>query len=256
MSNNIEQVNATRNQSTALITLEHIFLFGNRYEDGAYKNNTGGVVVLKPFSLVARNIGTKETASIVFNATQLAAGETMIIAGLTYTSTGNTTTAQIAAAFADLKEGAVTGQQTTLGVYSGILTGYNTGSVAAGTTVVFTSVVEGNVADLVQTGTGAAAAVTVVNGTDAVADGLIPITADNLANAIGISANVEDLSQEAASSDPISYATKGTVAEGLITLPGGVTLNTLVGNKSLRDILEDIGFHLEASTENTKFDNN
>lgn len=251
----IEQVNVNKNQSTVKITLRHIFLFNNRFEQGGYKNNTGGVVILKPFSLVARDIGTKETASVAFDAANITAAQTVILAGLTYTSIGVTTQAEIAAAFADLKDGAVTGKQTTLGVYSGQLIGYSTGSVTGGDTVVFTSSVNGNVANLVQTGDGAASVITIADGTDAIADGLIPITSANLADAIGISANEEDISQEDAQSDDISYATKGTVAEGLIIFPGGVTLNSLVGNKTLRDILEDIGFHLEASIDNTKFDN-
>lgn len=251
----IEQVNANKNQSTVKITLRHIFLFNNRFEQGGYKNNTGGVVILKPFSLVARDIGTKETASVAFDAANITAGQTVILGGLTYTSDGVTTQAEIAEAFANLKDGAVTGKQTTLGVYSGQLTGYSTGIVTGGDTVLFTSSVNGNVANLAQTGTGAASVITTVDGTDAIADGLIPITIDNLADAVGISANEEDISQAAAESDDISYATKGTVAEGLIILPATVTFKTLVGNKSLRDILEDIGFHLEASIDNTKFDN-
>ena len=252
----IEQVNVTNNQSTLKVTLEHMFLFDNRFEQGDYKNNTAGTVVLNPFSLVARDIGTFEEATVVFHATQLEAGETMIIAGLTYTSTGVSTTAQVALAFANLKAGDVTGQGTPLGSYSGIFTGYNTGAVVGGTTIVFTSIVNGNVADLTAGGTGAAPdSITIVNGTDAIADGLIPITADNLADAIGVSANVNDISQLTTAIDHINYATKGTIDEGLLVLPGGVTLDTLVGNKTLRDILEDIGFHLEKSTENTKFDN-
>lgn len=251
----IEQVNVTRNQSTLKVTLSQMFLFDNRYEEGNYKNNTGGVVVLAPFSLVARNIGTKETASVAFDAANITAGQTVTFAGLTYTSDGVTTQAQIAAAFAGLADGAVTGQQTALGVYSGKLVGYSTGPVTGGDTVLFTSSVAGDVADLVQTGDGAASVITIVAGTAIIADGLIPITADNLADVIGVSANVEDISQLAAAIDLINYAVSGTLNEELLILPGGVTLDTLAGNKVLRDVLEGLGFHLEKSIENTKFDN-
>lgn len=251
----IEQVNVTRNQSTLKVTLEHVFLFGNQFHPGNYKNNTGGVVSLEPYSLVARDVGTQETASVAFDAANITAAQTVIFAGLTYTSIGVTTQAEIAAAFAGLADGAVTGQQTTLGVYSGKLVGYSTGPVTGGDTVLFTSSVNGPVADLVQTGTGAASVITVVQGVAAVADQLIPITSANLADVIGISANVDAISQAAAQVDPINYGVKGTVASDKLVLPGGVTLDTQVGNKTLRDVLEDVGFHLEAGTENTKFDN-
>lgn len=251
----LEQVNVTGNQSTAKITLDHIFLFDNRFEAGSYLNNTGGTVILKPFSLVARNAGSFEKATFVFNSSSLTAGQTMIIAGLTYTSTGTTTQAELAAAFANLADGAVSGNGLATGTYSGALTGYSTGAVIDSTTIIFTSSVTGDVTDLVATGTGAAPGITIVNGTAAVADGLIPITSANLADTIGISANEDDISQLAAASDNIQYATKGDVAEDLIIFPGGVTLDTVVGNKVLRDILEDIGFHLVKSVDNTKQDN-
>lgn len=251
----IEQVNVTRNQSTLIVTLEHVFLFGNQFNGGDYKNNTAGEVDLEPYSLVARDVGAKETASFVFNATKLTAGETMIIGGLTYTSTGDSEVDEVALAFAGLADGAVSGQGTALGVYTGKLVGYSTGLVTAGTTVLFTSSVFGPVADLVATGTGAAPAITIVQGVAAVADQLIPITADNLADVIGISANTEAITQAAAAVDNINYGVKGTIAEEKLVFPGGVTLDTSVGNKTLRDVLEDIGFHLEGATENTKSDN-
>ena len=67
------------------------------------------------------------------------------------------------------------------------------------------------------------------------------LTAANIAKVVGISAsNVE-------TSGDLAYATKGTVIENELTFPAGVTLDTLIGvtGLTLRDKLEDLGFHLE-----------
>ena len=66
-------------------------------------------------------------------------------------------------------------------------------------------------------------------------------TAANIAKVVGISAwNVE-------TSGALAYATKGTVIENNLMFPSGVTLDTLIGETglTLRDKLEDLGFHLE-----------
>ena len=66
-------------------------------------------------------------------------------------------------------------------------------------------------------------------------------TAANIAKVVGISAsNVE-------TSGALAYATKGTVIENNLMFPAGVTLDTLIGETglTLRDKLEDLGFHLE-----------
>jgi len=67
------------------------------------------------------------------------------------------------------------------------------------------------------------------------------LTAANIAKVVGISAsNVE-------TSGALAYATKGTVIENNLTFPSGVTLDTLIGETglTLRDKLEDLGFHFE-----------
>ena len=71
-------------------------------------------------------------------------------------------------------------------------------------------------------------------------------TSDNLEKVIGISAsNVE-------TSGVLAYATKGTVYENNLTFPGGVTLDTMIGETglTLRDKLESLGFHLEIADIN------
>jgi hypothetical protein len=101
----------------------------------------------------------------------LTAGQTYTVAGLTFTSTAVTTQAQLLAAFANLKEGATTGAGTAQGAYTGTLTGYRTGPVI-NNVVRFTSMTEGVVTDLTDSGTGAGAAViaVAVQGVDGVAE--------------------------------------------------------------------------------------
>jgi hypothetical protein len=108
--------------------------------------------------------GLVESATVTFNATALTAGQTITLAGLTYTSTAGTTAAQTATAFASLADGATTGGGTGTGTYSGALTGYTTGAVVTSTSVVFTSVSTANIYDLTATGTGAKPTIVIIQG--------------------------------------------------------------------------------------------
>ncbi len=355
---NIDITNATRNQATATYTLKKIFVFDNRYVEGDYKNNTDVDMTLQSGMLAARAAGSYETAaatfgtaltagqtmiiagltyaayysttsSVVFNATQLEAGETIIIEGLTYTSTGVTTRAQLAAAFANLADGATTGAGTGTGAYSGALTGFSTGTVASGSTVVFTSTDKTIANAATQTGTGAAATITSTNngatttaqlaaafanldsgattgggtatgsysgtltnystgaasgssvtftalttgpktdlvatgtgttptwvyvqGTASIANSFIPVTSSNLADVIGITAVDGSVALDGGETSFINICTKGTIDGNFLTLPSGVTLDTVVGAKILRDIIESLGIHVDTSSvEQTK----
>jgi hypothetical protein len=53
----------------------------------------------------------------------------------------------------------------------------------------------------------------------------------------------------------IDYAISGDIDGGLLQLPTNVTLDTVVGNKALRDVLNDLGFAIFAVQEQTKIDN-
>ena len=89
-----------------------------------------------------------------------------------------------------------------------------------------------------------------------VVDGFIPVNSSNLADVIGISANETLAELTDGQTVNINICTKGTIEGVHLTLPVGVDYNTAVGNKSLKDVLEGIGFHLEENAlENTKFDN-
>jgi len=256
MGIDVTQKNVTRNQSTADFEVKKIFLFDNRYVEGVYKNTTAGEQTLKSGMLTARASGTYEIATVVFSATSLTAGQTVILGGLTYTSTAVTTQSQLASAFANLDAGATSGSGTATGTYSGALTGFTTGSALSGTTVVFTAVATGNSTNLAQTGTGPASVITIEPGSSAIANGLIPVTSANLANTVGITAIDGSVVLGVNDSANINYCSKGEIDGNKLTLPAGVTLDTVVGSKTLRDILEDLGLHIDTSSvEHTKFDN-
>ncbi len=247
---NVALTNATRNQATATYTLKKIFIFDNRFIEGTFKNQSGSSMTLQSGMLAARAAGTYETATATFVA--LTAGQTMIIAGLTYTSTGATTAAQLAAAFANLDNGATTGAGTATGTYSGALTNYSTGPAVLGV-VTFTAETTGGKTDLVATGTGTTPTWVYVQGTATSGTSFIPVTSSNLADVIGITALEGSITLPDSESSFISLGTKGGIDGGKLTLPSGVTLDTVVGNKTLRDILEAIGFHIgAASVEQTK----
>lgn len=89
---------------------------------------------------------------------------------------------------------------------------------------------------------------------DAATDKVVPATAANLANIVGINASGETV-LAASGNAPITYGTQGTIAENLIVLPAAVTMSTTVGTVKLRDVLQRMGFDLQPVIENTKFDN-
>ena len=257
MGVDVNQRNVTRNQSTADYTQKRVFLFGNSFDSGLLKNTNAAALGLESGVLLARAAGTYETASVVFNASGLTAGQTQILGGLTFTSTGATTQAQLAAAFANLEDGATTGAGASLGTYSGALTGWSTGAVTDTATVLFTATAVGNVTNLAETGTGANPTITIVSGgATASAGGLIPVTSSNLADVIGIltyeGSGILGTDDEL----QVNMAIGGEIDGTELVLPSGVTLNTVVGNKTLKDVLNAVGFVVRDNVvENTNFDN-
>lgn len=255
------QRNVNNNQSTVDYENGSPFTYGNRFANGAgngvFINNLGEPLLAQDGILVVRNSGTFETAVAKFVA--LTTGQTMIIAGLTYTSTAATTAAQLATAFANLAVGATTGGGTATGTYSGTLTAYSTGAVSgpALDKVVFTASTVGNKTDLTATGTGTTPTFTVTNGTAGVDEGFSPATSTNLANVIGILKVANGNTTLLADTESIkaTYCISGDIDATLLVLPLGVTLDTIVGSKALKDILTELGFVLFNVTEMTKFDN-
>jgi hypothetical protein len=257
MGVDVNQRNVTRNQSTADYTQKRVFLFGNSFDSGLLKNTNASALGLESGVLLARAAGTYETALVVFNASGLTAGQTQILGGLTFTSTGVTTQAQLAAAFANLEDGATTGAGASLGTYSGALTGWSTGAVTDTATVLFTATTVGNVTNLAETGTGANPTITIVSGgATASSGGLIPVTSSNLADVIGILIYEGSGTLGADDELQVNMAIGGEIDGTELVLPSGVTLNTVVGNKTLKDVLNAVGFVVRDNVvENTNFDN-
>ena len=84
--------------------------------------------------------GSTEKASVVFNSAPMAAGDTISIAGLTFTAgSKGASAAQAAAAFSNLINGSITGPGVDYGTYNGSFIGWNTGAVNSGNTVTFES---------------------------------------------------------------------------------------------------------------------
>jgi len=78
---------------------------------------------------------------------------------------------------------------------------------------------------------------------------LVPATGDTLADIDGKIAGDVDTKTNC------NFCISGDIDAGLLVLPGLITLNTVVGNKLLKDILTDLGFVLNNVTENSNFDN-
>jgi flagellar hook-associated protein 1 FlgK len=86
-----------------------------------------------------------ETAEITIGAVGLTSGQSLTIAGLTFTATTTVTQAQLGAAFANLTSGATGASAANavatalLGTYTGTLTGFNTGALSASNVITATS---------------------------------------------------------------------------------------------------------------------
>lgn len=89
-----------------------------------------------------------------------------------------------------------------------------------------------------------------------VVDGFESATVDNLADVIGVLMVDETVTLANNGTTPLNIGTKGNIDGGLLVLPATVTLNTVVGNKRLKDILETLGLHIDTgATEHTQTDN-
>ena len=241
------QRSSTRNQSTQDFERQSLFTFGNRFQEAVLVNKLGETLQAKNGFLVVRNAGTLEIATVEFGA--LANLETVILAGLTFTASGAKTGAEVAAAFASLAAGTA-----GTGALSGTLTGYSTGAVQETDKVAFTATTVGNKTDLAATGTGAVTGITIINGTSGTVDGISPATASNIGDVIGI-LNIDDIDLADAATANAHYAINGDIDSSLLVLPIGVTLDSIISGKTLKDILTGLGFVINNVIENSKFDN-
>jgi flagellin len=118
------------------------------------------------------NGSTNEIATFTFK--DLANGQTVTIAGLTFTANAAATATEVAANFASRADGyaGVGGAAATKGTFSGVLTGYSTGANTAGALTFTSSTLATNVTNISFSGTAATLpSVVVKNGGPLVLNG-------------------------------------------------------------------------------------
>ena len=85
---------------------------------------------------------------------------------------------------------------------------------------------------------------------------ILPITTvGDLPKVIGISFVNGEVTLAQNEETNINYAYTSEIDGEYLVLPSGVTVATLVGDKSLKDLLTGLGFTIFNVTENSKFDN-
>ena len=119
----------------------------------------------------------------------------------------------------------------------------------------FTASTVGNKTDLAATGTGTSPTFTIVGGTAGIDEGFSPATSANLASVIGILKIEGQNTLANAATISANYCLSGDIDASMLILPDGVTLDTIVSGKALKDILTALGFVLNNVTELSKFDN-
>ena len=87
--------------------------------------------------------GSLTDAQLQFPPSGLQAGDSISVAGLMFTASRAASGAEVAAAFANLVNGATTGAGSSYGNYSGALAGFSSGAIADGNIVVFTQIPSG-----------------------------------------------------------------------------------------------------------------
>jgi flagellar hook-associated protein 2 len=118
------------------------------------------------FTTVQGQPALTETSQVKFSA--LMNGQSVTIAGLTFTASQDLTAQDVASVFAGLNESVSTPANPIQGAFSGVLTGFNAGS-SNGEIVTFTSTSAGNVSDVSVATTGnSLPIITTVQGTAAV----------------------------------------------------------------------------------------
>jgi flagellin len=159
------------------ITAISMHTAGSGYKAGdvlsiAAVNASAGTVVAPTVAETTAGVlnTSPEVQTVTFNAAAMAAGDSITLAGLTFTANQAVTQAEAVDAFKALTAGVTTGGLTAKGVYSGTLTGFNTG-VGSATALTFTSTTNADVAAIAPTvrqgGTRAMAEITnIVVGKD------------------------------------------------------------------------------------------
>jgi flagellin len=183
--------------------------------------------------------GSVESSLITFK--DLAAGQRVTVNGLTFTSTGSTAAADVAAAFANIKSGmtavAVTAANSTSaakGTYSGTFAeGFSTGAISANVKVTATATSKGNVGTIVLTGTDAPNVQT-TQGAAAVAGGAAAVTESSVITFKALAAG-EPITVNGLTFKPTNAVTSAQVASAFSNIASGATsasLSSAIGTYS------------------------
>ncbi len=188
------------------------------------------VVAGKPTSssVTTRTGAVNESAAVTFPV--LNTGQSVTVAGLTYTAINNRTAAEVAAAFAGLTDGATTGTGTANGTYSGKLVSWSTTGNTGNPLTFNTTTPITNVTDLVATATPAMPTVVTTNGIPTAVTELADVTFKDLA--AGQSVTVAGLTFTA-----ISARTADQVAAAFSGLAANATGTASAGNHSFTGAL-------------------
>ncbi len=190
------------------------------------------VVAGKPTSssVTTRTGAVNEKGDVTFPV--LNAGQSVTVAGLTYTAINNRTAAEVAAAFVGLADGATTGAGTANGTYSGKMVNWSTtGNTVSTATLTFNSSTPiTNVTDLVATATPTLPTVVTTSGIATAVTELADVTFKDLA--AGQSVTVAGLTFTA-----ISARTAAEVAAAFSGLAANATGTASGGNHSFTGAL-------------------
>jgi len=93
--------------------------------------------------------GSLTDAQLQFPPSGLQAGDSISVAGLTFTASRTSSGAEIAAAFANLANGATTGAGSSYGSYSGALAEFSSGAIVNSNQLVFTQISSGTQTSIV-----------------------------------------------------------------------------------------------------------
>lgn len=182
-----------------------------------------------------------EYAAVTFK--DMAAGQSVTVAGLTYTTTASATAAEVAAVFASRTASATTPTNPSTGTFSGALNGFNAGGNLGTGTLYFSSTTAGaNVADI--STSGASARISLAAGKDTPQDLVNAINATTL----GVKAQLVNTGDGTA--NPYQIILSGVVgASGAFTVSTdygsgagspGLSFGSNVANQSAADALVKI----------------
>ena len=159
-----------------------------------------------------------EYAAVTFK--DMAAGQSVTVAGLTYTTTASATAAEVAAVFAARTASATTPTDPATGTFSGALTGFNAGGNLGTGTLYFSSTTAGaNVADI--SASGASARISLAAGKDT------PQDLVNAINATSAGVKAQLVNTGDGSANPYQI-----ILSGVVGASGAFTIATQYGSGS------------------------